>query len=142
MALISDDVAADLGKAFEKMKDPVRLAVFSQALADPESEQVKRLVEELAALDPKITAESYNFVLDTAKVEELKIQRIPAIAILGASKDYGIRMYGLPSGYEFGSLIDAILDVSSGDSGLSAPTREALAALEQPVHVQVFSTPT
>ena len=51
-------------------------------------------------------------------------------------------MYGLPSGYEFGSLIDAILDVSSGDSGLSAPTREALAALERPVHVQVFSTPT
>ena len=142
MALITDDVAAQLREEFARLKEPVRLAVFSQALADPESEQVRRLVEELAALDPKITAESYNFVLDTAKVEELKIQRIPAIAILGATKDYGIRMYGLPSGYEFGSLIDAILDVSSGDSGLSAPTREALAAITRPVSVQVFSTPT
>ena len=142
MALIADDVASQLKEEFAKLVNPVRLAVFSQALADPESEQVKRLVEELAALDPRVTAESYNFVLDTEKVDELHITRIPAVAILGAEKDYGIRMYGLPSGYEFGSLIDTILDVSSGDSGLSAPTREALATIERPVHVQVFSTPT
>jgi len=142
MALISDEVAGDLRKTFENLKDSVRLAVFSQALADPESEQVRRLVEELAALEPRITAETWNFVLDTEKVEALKIARIPAIAIMGAAKDYGIRMYGLPSGYEFGSLIEAIIDVSSGDSGLSAPTREALANVQKPVHVQVFSTPT
>jgi len=142
MALITDDVAADLREEFAKLKEPVRLAVFSQALADPESEQVRRLVEELAALDPRITAESYNFVLDTAKVEELKIQRIPAIAVLGAEKDHGIRMYGLPSGYEFGTLVDAILDVSSGESGLSEATRAALEGLAAPVHLQVFSTPT
>jgi alkyl hydroperoxide reductase subunit AhpF len=142
MALITDEVAEELRKEFQQLKDPVRLAVFSAALADPESEQVKRLVEELAALEPRITAESYNFVLDTEKVAAMKIQRIPAIAILGADKDYGIRMYGLPSGYEFGSLVDAILDVSSGDSGLSEPTREALKAVDRPVHLQVFSTPT
>ena len=142
MALITDDVATQLKEEFRKLTEPVRLAVFSQALADPESEQVRRLVEELAALDERITAESYNFVLDTAKVSELKIQRIPAIAILGAEKDYGIRMYGLPSGYEFGTLVDAILDVSSGDSGLSEATRAALKDVAQPVHLQVFSTPT
>jgi alkyl hydroperoxide reductase subunit AhpF len=142
MALITDDVAEQLRTEFKNLAGPVRLAVFSAALADPESEQVRRLVEEIAALEPRITAEPYNFVLDTEKVAALKIQRIPAIAVLGAEKDYGIRMYGLPSGYEFGSLIDAILDVSSGDSGLSAPTREALAAVDRPVHLQVFSTPT
>ena len=142
MALISDEVAGDLRKAFERLKDPVRLAVFSQALADPESEQVKRLVEELAGIDSRITAETYNFVLDAEKVAELGIARIPAIAVMGATKDYGIRMYGLPSGYEFGTLIEAIVDVSSGDSGLSEPTREALALITKPVHLQVFSTPT
>jgi alkyl hydroperoxide reductase subunit AhpF len=142
MALITDDVAAQLREEFKKLGGRVRLAVFSQALADPESEQVRRLVEEVAALDEKISAESYNFVLDTAKVEELGIKRIPAIAILGAEKDYGIRMYGLPSGYEFGTLIDAILDVSSGDSGLKDDTRAALKEIAQPAHVQVFSTPT
>ena len=142
MALIADDIASQLKEEFAKLKNPVRLAVFSQALADPESEQVKRLVEELGAIEPRVTAESYNFVLDTEKVEALRIARIPAIAILGAEKDYGIRMYGLPSGYEFGTLVDAILDVSRGESGLSDETRQALGALDRPVHVQVFSTPT
>jgi alkyl hydroperoxide reductase subunit AhpF len=120
----------------------VRLVVFSQALADPESEEVRRLVEELAALDPRLSAESHNFVLEKEKAESLGIARIPAIAILGADKDYGVRFYGLPTGYEFGSLVDAILDVSSGDSGLAPETREALKEIARPVHIQVFSTPT
>ena len=111
---------AALLQEFARLKNPVRLAVFSQALVDPDSEQVKRLVEELAAVDAHITVESYNFVLDKEKVESLGIRRSPAIAVMGAEKDYGIRMYGLPSGYEFGTLVEAILDVSSGDSGPSS----------------------
>jgi alkyl hydroperoxide reductase subunit AhpF len=142
LPLINDDVATQLKEEFGRLVHPVRLAVFSQALADPESEQVKRLVEELAAVDARITSESYNFVLDKEKVEALGIKRSPAIAVMGTEKDYGIRMYGLPSGYEFGTLIDAILDVSSGESGLSEATKAALAAIERPVSVQVFSTPT
>lgn len=142
MALLNDEVAGQLKEEFKSLKDPVRLAVFSQALADAESEQVRRLVEELAALDPRLFVESYNFVLDKERVEALGIARIPAIAVMGAEKDYGIRAYGLPHGYEFSSLIDAILDVSSGESGLSDETKAALAGLERPVHVQVFSTPT
>lgn len=142
MALISDEVAGQLREEFQGLKNPVRLAVFSQALADPVSEEVRKLVEELAALDPRLSAETYNFVLDKEKVESLGITRIPAIAVMGAEKDYGIRAYGLPSGYEFGSLIDAIMDVSSGESGLSDETKAALLALERPLHIQVFSTPT
>ncbi len=142
MGLIDDETAAQLKEEFTKLVNPVRLVVFSQALADPESEQVRRLVEEMAALDPKLSAESYNFVLDKEKAESLGIARIPAVAILGADKDHGIRFYGLPSGYEFGSLVDATLDVSSGDSGLLADTRQALQGLARPVHIQVFSTPT
>lgn len=142
MPLISEDVAQQLKQEFAELKNPVRLAVFSQALADPQSEQVKRLVEELCALDPKLTAETYNFVLDKDKAESLGIQRIPAIAVLGETKDYGIRVYGVPSGYDFGVLVDAVLDVSRGESVLSAETKQALQALDRSVHIQVFSTPT
>ena len=142
MALINDDVAAQLKAAFERLVNPVRLAVVSQAMADPESEQVRRLLEELAALDDRLTAEPVNFVLDRERVEQLGVVRTPAIAVLPAEKDYGIRFYGMPSGYAFGTLVDAILDVSAGDSGLTEPTRSALARIEKPVHVQVFSTPT
>jgi alkyl hydroperoxide reductase subunit AhpF len=142
LALITDEVASQLKEEFSSLANPVRLAVFSQALALPESEQVRRLVEELGALHPQISTDSYNFVPDKEKVEGLGIARIPAVAVMGAEKDYGIRLYGVPSGYEFGTLVDAIVDVASGDSGLSDETRAALGKLERPVHLQVFSTPT
>jgi alkyl hydroperoxide reductase subunit AhpF len=142
MALIRDEVAQQLRQEFASLVNPVRLAVFSQALADPESEQVKRLMEELTAIEPRIALESCNFVLDTARVEELGIRRTPGVAVMGQDKDYGVRFYGLPSGYEFGTLIDAILDVSAGVSQLQDATKQALAGLKSPVHLQVFSTPT
>lgn len=142
MPLLGEEVTADLREAFAGLVNPVRLAVFSQALAEPVSEQVKELVVELAALDSRLSVEPANFVLDQERVAELGIERIPAIAVLGAEQDYGVRLYGLPSGYEFGSLVEAILDVSRGTSGLSEATREALAGLEADVRLRVFSTPT
>jgi alkyl hydroperoxide reductase subunit AhpF len=116
--------------------------VFFQALENPESEQVRQLVEELAALHPKLSVEAANFVLDKQRAEALDVVRTPAIAILGAEKDYGIRFYGMPTGYEFGSLVDALLLVSSGASGLSEETRTALKSIDKRTHIQVFSTPT
>jgi glutaredoxin-like protein len=142
MALIDDTVAEQLKQELSKLVHPVRLVAFSSALTSPESEQVSRLIEELGALEPRLLVESCNFVLDKARAETLGALRIPAVAILGETRDYGIRFYGVPTGFEFGTLIDAILDVSSGDSGLLPATREALAVLEQPVHLQVFTTPT
>jgi alkyl hydroperoxide reductase subunit AhpF len=142
VSLLRDDITAQLKREFASLSNPVRLLVFSQALADPESEQVKRLVEELAALDSRLSAESYNYILDRDKAETLKIARTPAIAILSGEKDYGIRFYGLPVAHEFGTLVDAILDVSQGESGLAEETRTALEGLTGNVHIQVFSTPT
>jgi len=142
VALIDDALAAQLKGEFQALVQPVRLAVFSQALAEPETERIRHLVEELGALDARLAVESRNFVLDTERVAELGIARIPAIAILGAEKDHGIRFYGMPTGYEFGLLIDTILDVSSGATALSEETRTAIAGLPRPVHLQVFSTPT
>ena len=44
--------------------------------------------------------------------------------------------------YDFGVLIDGIVDVSKGEAGLDVATKEALDALSKPVHLQVFTTPT
>jgi alkyl hydroperoxide reductase subunit AhpF len=142
MALLTDDVVSQLKEEFQSLQEPVTLAVAFQALQDPESENVKRLLEEVAALDPKLSVEPVNFVLDQDRVLALGFTRTPAIAVLGKDKDHGIRFYGMPSGYEFGTLIDAILLVSRGDSGLGEETKAALKEIARPVHVQVFSTPT
>ncbi len=75
------------------------------------------------------------------KLETYKVDKIPAIALVGA-KDYGIRFYGIPAGYEFSSLMDDIVAVSKGESGLAPATKAAVAKINQPVHIQVYVTPT
>src|SRR5690606_5802793 len=104
-------------------------------------EQTVALAQELAELSDKITVEVVNFHSDKARVEEYGIARIPAIAVIGA-KDYGVRFYGIPAGYEFGTLLEDIMDVSRGRTDLSEKTLERLARLDSPVHIQVFVTPT
>ena len=142
MPLIGQKDADHLKKEFsEKLVDPVRLVMFTQELECQYCRETRQLVEEVAALSDKIEAEIYNFVIDKEKAKEYNVDKIPAIAVIGA-KDYGVRFFGIPSGYEFTSLIEDIITVSEGDSGLSAAAREAIAQIAEPVHIQVFVTPT
>ena len=69
------------------------------------------------------------------------MDRVPAIVVEGA-RDYGIRFFGIPMGYEFTNLIDSMVVASSGTPSLGAETLERLAGLKERVHIQVFSTPT
>jgi alkyl hydroperoxide reductase subunit AhpF len=101
--------------------------------------------EELAELSDKITLEVYDFVDDKEVAEQYNIDKIPATVVMkggDGAKDYNIRYFGIPSGYEFSSLIEDIMMVSAEDSGLSETTKEYLASLSEPVHLQVFVTPT
>jgi len=125
----------------ESLANPVRLVNFTQALECQFCTETRQLVEEVAALSDKIELEVYDFVTDKEKAEEYGIDKIPAIAILG-QKDYGVRYYGIPSGYEFSSLIEDIVDISKGEVELLPATIEALAGLAEPLHFQVFVTPT
>jgi alkyl hydroperoxide reductase subunit AhpF len=143
-----EQVSADIKERFTEMVHPVKLVVFSQALEHPESEEVKRLIEELATLDDRLIIETKNFIIDKESAEALKVHHIPGLAILRAGKDgapdvdYGVRFFGLPMQYDFGVLIDGIVAVSKGESGLEPSTVEALRALTQPIHLQIFTTPT
>ena len=131
-------LARDLGA---KLVNDVRMVVFTQEMPCIFCKETVEVAKELAEISPKIKVEVYDFVKDQHKAKEFRIDKIPAIAVIGA-KDYGVRFYGIPSGYEFSSLIGAITDVSKGDSGLSQKTRDALKDLDQSVHIQVFVTPT
>jgi alkyl hydroperoxide reductase subunit AhpF len=146
--ILDEEAIGQIKERLSEMVQPVKLVVFSQALQHPESEEVKRLVEELGTLDPRVIVEAKNFIIDAARAKDLGVERIPAVAILragidgAADRDYGVRFFGLPIQYDFGVLIDGIVDVSKGESGLDPATVEALKGLSRPVHVQVFSTPT
>ena len=145
MPLISERDQETLRAEFQKLQAPVRLVMFTLEMECQYCRETRQIVEELAALSDKIRAEVYDFAADQEPRETYGIDKIPAIAILrdgDKPQDYGIRYYGIPSGYEFGSLVDDILMVSSGESGLSSETKQALAGLRGPIHIQVFVTPT
>ena len=141
MGLISDDDALEIRERLKGLVDPVKLVHFTQELNLEHGREARQLLEELVALSDKLSLEVYNFLLDKDKVSEYAVDKVPATAVRN-SKDYGIRFYGLPAGYEFATLLDAILSVSRGDSGLKRENKEKLAKVSEPVHLQVFVTPT
>lgn len=143
MALLSEEIKKDVQTELQSLKNEVKLIVFTQEIECEYCNENRMLAEEIASLSDKIKVEVYNFTLDKNKVEEYKIDKIPAIAVCdGAGKDYGIRFYGIPAGYEFTSLMEAMRMVSSGESGLEEESKKELLKLNKPVHIQVFVTLT
>jgi alkyl hydroperoxide reductase subunit AhpF len=141
MGMIGEDSALEIRERLKGMVHPVKLVHFTQELNLEYGREAKQLLTELLPLCDKLALEVYNFLLDKDKVSEYGIDKVPATAVRN-EQDYGIRFFGLPAGYEFAALLDAILSVSRGDSGLKAGNKEKLAKLSQPVHLQVFVTPT
>lgn len=141
MPLLSDNDRKALVEELSALTDAVKLVFFTQTLGCDTCLQTREILDEVVALSDKLSLEEVNFILDADKVAEYKIDKVPGIALVG-SRDTGIRFYGTPSGYEFMSLIDAILLTSSGDSGLTAESRALVAKVDWPMNIQVFSTPT
>lgn len=145
MPLLREEDRQHLVKEFEALQDPVKLLMFTQELECQYCRETRMIAEEVADLSDAISVEVYNFVTDKEVAEQYGIDKIPAIAVLRGSdepKDYGIRYYGIPSGYEFSSLIEDVMMISQGESGLSEATKKEVEALADSVHIQVFVTPT
>ena len=142
MSLIPDDKKEILKNRFkENMVDPVRILMFTQEIECRFCSDTRQLVQELAGLSDKISVEVYDFVSDVDQVKQYGIDKIPALAIVGR-KDYGVKIYGIPYGYELQTLIEAVINVSKGTTNLSDQTKTILADVKSPVHIQVFVTLT
>jgi glutaredoxin-like protein len=142
MSLIPDDKKEALRNDLkERMVDPVKIVMFTQEVECRFCSDTRQLVQELATLNDKITVEVYDFMANGDKAKEFKVEKIPALAIIG-KKDYGVRIYGIPFGYELQTLIGAVTSVSRGTTDLSDKTKAILADVKAPVHIQVFVTLT
>jgi glutaredoxin-like protein len=122
--------------------NPVKLVTFTQDIECELCHQNVELVTDMSKIDKKIGYELFDFQKDSDQKEHYGIDKIPAIALVDEKKDYGIRFYGIPSGYEFVSLIEAIRTVSTGEHRLNAETQKRIKAIDKAVHIQVFVTPT
>lgn len=144
MTLLSNEDRQQVQTMFGELPRPVRLLFFRQDLDCPTCSDTQAILDVLSGLTDLLTVEVVDAAQDPERAELHRIDKFPAIVVLAADEpmDVGVRYYGIPSGYEFSSLIEDVLMMGEGDSGLAAATRQALAELTEPVHIQVFVTPT
>ena len=139
--LLSEEDRQTIQSAFAAMLvNPVKAVVFTAESGCDYCPTARQLVQELGSLSARISAEPYDLNHDSSLAAQYDVDKTPAIAIAG-ERDYGIRFYGLPYGREFSPLLQAIIIVSQGQSGLSAESIDALASLRTPLHIEVLVTP-
>jgi glutaredoxin-like protein len=144
--LLSEDIVNQVKDVFDQLKEPIEVLFFGRQESCQYCDDTLQLITEVTGLSDKITLSIYDLDDDEATARQYKVDKAPGIVIAGRSGDqildYGIRYAGIPSGHEFSSLIHDFVLVSGRDSGLSQQTREFLEGLDEPVHMQVFVTPT
>lgn len=150
MPLISEKDQQTLRDLFaERLQHDVTITYFTQhdsVLIVPGHEcaycrETREILDELAGLSDKLHLEVKDYVRDEAEARELGVTRIPAFVFSGENKGQ-VRYFGIPAGYEFSSVVEDLLDVSTGAPELQDSTRQALDGLKQDLHIQVFVTPT
>lgn len=144
MALLSAQDQQAVRTHLNEIKHPVKLLLFTQTIAAPETALVTRqILDEVVGLSDRVTLEEVNFVLEKERAAQYQIEQIPAIVLLRGDEDTRIRFLGAPAGYEFVSLVEAIILAGGDDSELTAESKALIAAhVTAPLDIQVFVTPT
>ena len=131
------------------------------------SAETRELLEQLVALSDLLHLTAYDVDADPAAATRFNVTAVPTVIIrrrdpatvmlrsdgpvagsgqhvpgIAGERNTNVRFIGLPGGYEFSSLLAAIVDLSSGRTDLSAHARDVVGAIERPMHIQVFVTPS
>ena len=145
--LLSDEINHQLRGIFNtELKNPVEIIYFSKQNQCYSCEEVRFLLEEIISASTKLHFSDYDLDEYPALAQQYHVELAPCLVITGRDGekllDYGIRFNGIPSGFEFSSLIQDIILVSKRDSGLRIETREQLRKITSPIHLKDFVTPT
>jgi glutaredoxin-like protein len=140
---LDDNIKAELKKQFEILTKKVKIIFFTQELECQYCKETRAILSELVEVSDKLTLEIKNFIVDKADAEKYGVDKIPATVILDENgKDYGIKFYGIPSGYEFASLLEDIKMLGTGNTGLPQEIENEIKKIDSDIHMQVFVTPT
>ena len=152
-----------LRDAFASMTRRVRLVFFTQTFGCETCVQTRQILDELPPLSDKIEIEEVNLVLERDRAAVFGIDRAPSTVVLYdageqpaatadapvlppvAARDFRdarMRFVGLPGGYEFISLVQAVLLAGGRASTLRPENLARLSSINRPLRIQVFTHPT
>jgi alkyl hydroperoxide reductase subunit AhpF len=144
MALLSDQDRKTVASHLADIVHPVTILFFTQTIGAPETVHItKQILDELVALNDLISIEEVNAILDRDRAAAYGVTGAPALVLLKGEDDTGIRFLGAPAGYEFMSLVEAVILAGTDDSGLTSASKELIAShVSAPLDILVFATPT
>ena len=148
MDLIDDLTRNQLRERLAGLAGPVELRLYRSAdsgrlvlpagvgcaTCDTTEDLLRALVE---AAPDRITLS----VIDVSASGHRSID-VPSVTVAAPGEEPRIRFQGLPAGYEFATLLDAIERVSAAAAELTPEVSQQLAQLDEDVEVMVFVTPT
>ena len=141
MGVLKEKDREKLTQVFKEIEKDVKIVMFTQEMECPHCEMTRMMLEEISGLSDRLSLEVHDFVAEADLAKKYGVDKIPAIMLVG-DRDYGIRFYGVPAGYEFAALVEDIKDVGGRDPGLSKEVMAELAKVDKPVHMQVLISPT
>lgn len=134
-ALFGAETWAELPAFFEKLPEPVHLVVWGDEEAGGGEREAARLCRALAGRFDRLDFERLP--------RRANYPFYPVIGIMagkrGEWQDFGLRIIGLPAGYQATSLVTAIQAVSFRGMTLEAVSRIRLSKLETDVDIELMT---
>jgi alkyl hydroperoxide reductase subunit AhpF len=149
MAILNEQVKQQVRERFaERLSGPVQLKLYLRpgsgrlilpsGMGCPTCDEARELAEDLQQAAP----EQIQLEVIDVTTQESDVTELPTLTLAFPGEEPRIRWQGLPAGYEFATVVDAIERVSTGEHGLSEATVQRLAEVAELLEVMVFATPT
>ena len=132
-----EETANNLPALFEHLPEPVKFVIWGDADGSSFEQEAVALCQELAH-----RFEQLSFSLRPRRENYPYYPVIGVMADTGADgwDDLGVRLIGLPAGYQMTSLVTAVQAVSFRGMTLEATSRIQLKRLTQKVHIEIVSS--
>lgn len=133
-----------------ELQSRIRLDVFTQkphgvfvpgrADTSAVSEDVRKLMHELAALNLRISLSVHDIDEDAETAKSLGVDRAPAVVLRGTA-NRAVRYFGNPRMRQFVGLVEMLLLTAHGKTNLKPETLKTLRKLRNDVALKIFVTP-
>ena len=143
MPLLKNEERERLKEDFRRnLRSEVKLFVFTSAEDCKPCEETVEIVQELQETSDKIKVEILG--MDSERAKEFEIERAPTTVITSAVgiPHSRIKFIGVPSGYEFSTLVEDVRRVSRNDPELTPEALSRIQEIDKPLKIRVFVTPT
>jgi glutaredoxin-like protein len=103
-------------------------------------EDVRRLLEELAHLSPRISLTQHDLDAEPEIARSLGVELVPGVVVRGRL-NRPLRFFGSPAGRQFPAFIETLILASRTEALLKPETIKALTRLKTDVAIRVLVTP-